>query len=76
MAEIKVSDIQNQEREFREFLDHDKWAPVAFMDYFSKDFIRQMKDKLDLDTTWMRVSILTKGKEFFEEIYGREYENS
>lgn len=63
--------IQKQENDFRMYIDHDKWAPVAFMDKFSIDFIRQMRDKLDLDQLWMKTSIAKRGVKFLEEIYGK-----
>ena len=61
------------EAEFREIIKEDGlWHPIAFIDSFSNDFIREMRKRLWMNGPAVKLAIKDRGQKFYEEIYGRE----
>lgn len=69
----KEQHMREVESDFRMYIDCIDWEPYAFLDNFSNDFIREICCFLNMKSPWIKHAIKERGKEFFEELYGRNY---
>lgn len=61
------------ETDFREIIKEDGlWHPIAFIDSFSNDYIREMRKRLWMEGPAVKLSIRNRGKKFYEEMYGKK----
>lgn len=65
--------IKEIEADFREIIKEDGlWHPIAFIENFSNDYIREMRKRLWMEGPAVKLSIRNRGQKFYEEMYGRE----
>ncbi len=61
------------ETDFSEIIKEDGlWHPIAFIDSFSNDYIREMRKRLWMDGPAVKLSIKNRGQKFYEEMYGKK----
>ena len=66
-------DNESYFRTYKDNIRDDSWSSPANVRLFSKDFIREFKDKFTWSNTENRIILEMLGYEFYKEITGENY---
>ena len=69
----RIKDEENYFRENADAMYDGWWNNPSNLKYFSKDFIREFKNKFTWTTTENKVILRMLGHEFYKEIMGESY---
>ena len=76
MWEPDLQRVKEEELWFRSMQDDiciATWNNPSSLMYFTKDFIREFKDKFNWETTESKVILRLQGRKFYKEMTGENY---